>query len=75
MKNNLPPTERNAFNDLLERVSNLEADKDAFLKAARLQRIERQPMSDGRFETLCVLIGLSLLMVCVAAVMIVFHVC
>lgn len=71
---NLPQNERQAFDDLLERVRNLEADKDAFLKAAKLQRIERKPMSDGRFEATCVLIGIVLFMVLVAAVMIVFHV-
>ncbi len=71
MKNN----ERQAFNDLLERVRSLEADKDAFLKAAKLQRVERQPMSDGRFEVVCWLIGITVFIVTVATVMIVFHVC
>ncbi len=70
----LPPNERQAFNDLLERVSNLEADKDAFLKAAKLQRVERQPMSDKRFEELLWLIGAALFFLSVATVMIVFHV-
>ena len=74
MKNNLPLNERSAFKNLLDRVSNLEADKDAFLKAARLQRIERQPMSDKRFEGVLWLIGISVFILSIAVVIIVCHV-
>lgn len=71
MKNN---DNRQAFNDLLERVSSLEADKDAFLKAARLQRTERQPLSEEKFTALLWLIGICTFIMAVAMVIIIIHV-
>ena len=38
---------RKAFLDFCETVSKMEGDKDKFLAAARLQRIERQPAFTG----------------------------
>lgn len=55
---------RRAFLDFCDTVRNTEKDKDKFLEAAKLQRIERQPMSDDKFETLCVLIGFCVFFVC-----------
>lgn len=71
MKNN---NDRQAFNDLLERVKSLEADKDAFLSAAHLQRVERQPLSDSKFEGLLLLTGFCTFCALVALVIIVTHV-
>ena len=59
---------RRAFLDFCDTVRNTEKDKDKFLEAAKLQRIERQPMSDDKFETLCVLIGLCVFFVCFTAI-------
>lgn len=39
-----------AFECFCRQLEQSENKKDRFLKAARLQRVERQPMSDARFE-------------------------
>ena len=59
---------RRVFLDFCDTVRNTEKDKDKFLEAAKLQRIERQPMSDDKFETLCVLIGFCVFFVCFTAI-------
>lgn len=48
---------RKAFREFCETVRNIESDKDKFLAAAHLQRIERQPTF-----TAAQLIGFALLM-------------
>lgn len=41
--------DRQSFIRFCRRIERHEADKDEFLKAARLQRYERRPISDERF--------------------------
>lgn len=55
---------RKGFEEFCDIVSNTEKDKDKFLSAARLQRVEKQPMSDSRFEALCVLFGFCTVIIC-----------
>lgn len=55
---------RRAFLNFCDTVRNIERDKDKFLAAAHLQRIERQPMSETRFEALCILIGVCVFFIC-----------
>lgn len=55
---------RKGFEEFCDIVRNTEKDKDKFLDAARLDRHERQPMSDSRFEALCVLTGFCTVIIC-----------
>lgn len=50
-KNNFTEADANAaFECFCRQLEQSENKKDRFLKAARLQRVERRPMSDDRFE-------------------------
>lgn len=60
----IPDNRRKAFLEFCDTVRNTEKDKDKFLEAAKLQRVEKQPMSDSRFEALCVLFGFCTVIIC-----------
>lgn len=53
-----------AFRRICYRIKRNEAMKDEFLKASRLQRHERQPMSSERFEA--IMLAVYLLIGCSA---------
>ena len=55
---------RKGFEEFCDIVRNTEKDKDKFLDAAKLQRVEKQPMSDSKFEALCLLIGFCVFFIC-----------
>lgn len=60
---------RKGFDEFCDIVRNTEKDKDKFLDAAHLQRVEKQPMSDEKFGTLCLLIAFCVFLLCFTAIL------
>lgn len=64
--------EYRSFGDVIHEIKHSEQTKDEFLKAARLQRYEKQPMSDRRLEMILDHILMTTILVLIIGGMLVF---